>query len=80
MLADFFTKPLQGSLFRKFRSVLLGEEHTEFLSFVHPSSLSEERVGNKKVTCDAIEPDTDTDQTSTYPVTTTNAQCASNVK
>ena len=24
MLADFFTKPLQGSLFRKFRAVILG--------------------------------------------------------
>ena len=32
MLADFFTKPLQGSLFRKFRSVLLGLEHTSTLT------------------------------------------------
>jgi hypothetical protein len=31
MMADFFTKPLQGSLFRKFRSAILGvgEERTE---------------------------------------------------
>jgi hypothetical protein len=28
MLADFFTKPLQGALFQKFRSILLGYEHT----------------------------------------------------
>jgi hypothetical protein len=31
MLADFFTKPLQGSLFRKFRAVLLGQEHISTL-------------------------------------------------
>jgi hypothetical protein len=36
MLADFFTKPLQGSLFRKFQSVLLGHEPISFLS---PTSL-----------------------------------------
>jgi len=27
MLADFFTKPLQGALFRKFRDVVMGREH-----------------------------------------------------
>ena len=48
MLADFFTKPLQGSLFCKFRAVLLGEEQTDSLSFVPPASLLEERVENKK--------------------------------
>jgi KUP system potassium uptake protein len=45
MLADFFTKPLQGSLFRKFRAVLLGHCHVNTLT---KSSLppSEERVEN----------------------------------
>ena len=48
MLADFLTKPLQGSLFRKFRAVLLG--HAPITSLVPPSSQasSEERVGNKR--------------------------------
>ncbi|KAI2498512.1 Reverse transcriptase (RNA-dependent DNA polymerase) [Fragilaria crotonensis] len=32
MLADFFTKPLQGSLFTKFRDVLLGYEHITSLA------------------------------------------------
>jgi Reverse transcriptase (RNA-dependent DNA polymerase) len=32
MLADFFTKPLQGALFRKFRSILLGYTHIDTLS------------------------------------------------
>ena len=32
MLADFLTKPLQGSLFRKFCSVLLGDAHISSLS------------------------------------------------
>lgn len=31
MLADFFTKPLQGSLFRKFRDVILGHKHISSL-------------------------------------------------
>jgi hypothetical protein len=38
MLADFFTKPLQGSLFRKFRSVLLGVSHTTSLSIIPSTS------------------------------------------
>jgi len=44
MLADFFTKPLQGSLFRKFRDVIVGYTHFNTLrtTAVAPS---EERVG-----------------------------------
>jgi len=37
MIADVFTKPLQGNLFRKFRNFIMGIT----------SSLNEERVGNK---------------------------------
>jgi Reverse transcriptase (RNA-dependent DNA polymerase) len=37
MLADFFTKPLQGVLFRKFRDVILGYKH---ISSLHRSSPS----------------------------------------
>jgi hypothetical protein len=44
MLADFFTKPLQGSLFRKFREVIMGHKHIDSLK--HPKPIaSEERVG-----------------------------------
>jgi hypothetical protein len=43
MLADYFTKPLQGSLFRIFRSVLLGELPTSALS-APTASGNEERV------------------------------------
>lgn len=52
MLADFFTKPLQGALFRKFRGVILGHEHVNTLSrpLLPPS---EERVG--KVSLDVVE-------------------------
>jgi hypothetical protein len=32
MLADFFTKPLQGALFRRFRDVLLGYKHVDTLA------------------------------------------------
>jgi hypothetical protein len=46
MLADFFTKPLQGSLFRKFRAVVLGHEHIDSLkSNAGSPSPSQERVG-----------------------------------
>jgi hypothetical protein len=29
MLADIFTKPLQGNLFRKFREVIMGHKHID---------------------------------------------------
>jgi hypothetical protein len=50
MLADYFTKPLQGSLFRIFRSVLLGELPVSELSAQTPTSGNEERVdkGNRE--------------------------------
>jgi hypothetical protein len=44
MLADFFTKPLQGSLFRMYRSVLLGEVPHSALSVTSPTAGNEERV------------------------------------
>ena len=44
MLADFFTKPLQGSLFRKFRSVLLGTDHTATLYAIGSPEGNVERV------------------------------------
>ncbi len=45
MLADFFTKPLQGSLFRKFREVILGHKHIDSLKQSKPTP-SQERVGS----------------------------------
>jgi hypothetical protein len=45
MLADFYTKPLQGSLFKKFRSVILGYEPVSVLNYDASSSPAEERVG-----------------------------------
>jgi hypothetical protein len=48
MLADFFTKPLQGSLFRKLKAVIMGHMHVdsllEFLKEVPPAT-AQERVG-----------------------------------
>jgi hypothetical protein len=48
MAGDFLTKPLQGALFRKFRSALLGHTHMSSLS---PSATTstEERVENSVV-------------------------------
>ena len=45
----FFTKPLQGSLFERFRSVLMGHPHINTLSSLSLSP-AEERVGEKKKT------------------------------
>jgi hypothetical protein len=43
MLADFFTKPLQGALFRKFKAVILGHAHISTLK-KSPTAPPEERV------------------------------------
>ena len=43
MLADFFTKPLQGTLFEKFRDVIMGYKHISTLS-----TQFKERVGDSK--------------------------------
>ena len=42
MLADYFTKSLQGSLFNKFRSVIMGYNHISFLD--HDNEIIKERV------------------------------------
>jgi hypothetical protein len=44
MLADFFTKPLQGSLFRKLRAVIMGHKHIDTLKEI-PLATSQEQVG-----------------------------------
>jgi len=44
MLADFFTKPLSGNLFRKFRDVILGYKPVSSLRETTPHDV-EERVG-----------------------------------
>jgi hypothetical protein len=44
MLTDFFTKPLQGSLFRMYRSVQLGEVPHIALYVTSPTAGNEERV------------------------------------
>ena len=46
MLADFFTKPLQGNLFRKFREVIQGHKHISTLKSKPPLP-SQERVGER---------------------------------
>jgi hypothetical protein len=43
MLADFFTKPLQGTLFRQFRDALLGRSHVDTLATC-PMTPPKERV------------------------------------
>ena len=60
MIADFFTKPLQGELFRKLRAVIMGHVSLEtFMSEV--SVASKERVGDSK--CEVHEQPTEMSQT-----------------
>ena len=47
MLADFFTKPLQGKLFIKFKAVIMGHEHISTFEKPLPLDKSKERVENK---------------------------------
>jgi len=49
MIADFFTKPLQGALFRKLRDVVLGYKHIASLQN-DDGHIVEERVGNERKT------------------------------
>ena len=69
MLADFFTKPLQGHLFRRFRGVILGHCcHIDTLR-INPALPLEERVEeSRSSTCDADAPDTNAtvDNTGTH--------------
>ena len=47
MVADFFTKPLQGNLFKKFRDVIQGYKHMNTLrDFQDEETPSQERVRN----------------------------------
>ena len=45
MIADFFTKPLQGSLFHRLRDVVMGITHTDSLALPPVPPPLEERVG-----------------------------------
>lgn len=47
MLADFFTKPLQGNLFRRFKAVVLGHQHVDTLHDTIDQPL-EERVEDRR--------------------------------
>ena len=50
MIADFFTKPLQGSMFRLFRDVIMGYRPLEDIMLEIPMK---ERVGNRIVSQEA---------------------------
>ena len=46
MIVDFMSNPLQGSLFKRFRNVIMGWEHTS--TAFNVSSSNEERVENNR--------------------------------
>jgi hypothetical protein len=59
MLADFFTKPLQGALFRRFRDVILGYRHIDTLRRDLTVPI-EERVKEKRIDTHDTAPTKDT--------------------
>ena len=44
MLGDYFTKPLQGSLFHRYRKILMGYEHISSSLTKAPNIANKERV------------------------------------
>jgi len=57
MLADFFTKPLQGNMFRIFRDVILG--HKPITALNEAFAPTKERVENKLKSVISVEPNTE---------------------
>jgi len=56
MIADFFTKPLVGKLFIRFRDVVLGYKHISSLEeYRNEKSSSQERIGRNQSGCGSIE-------------------------
>jgi hypothetical protein len=45
MIADYFTKPLQGALFRKFRNLILGVKEEDFQQYKEEYSATLKRYG-----------------------------------
>jgi hypothetical protein len=54
MLADFFTKPLQGHLFRFFKAIVLGQRHIDTLSDPIAQPLEERVEDHQSVIHDTI--------------------------
>src|SRR6056300_698769 len=54
MLADFFTKPLQGNLFRKFGDVVMGYVPVESIAHKPEKVSQQERVGKGNIQGDFV--------------------------
>mmetsp|Transcript_101094 Transcript_101094/g.205123 ORF Transcript_101094/g.205123 Transcript_101094/m.205123 type:complete len:115 (+) Transcript_101094:236-580(+) len=52
MIADFFTKPLQGKLFRKFRDLILGIDEKDRVSYfwLHINALKDFGLSDDNIT------------------------------
>jgi hypothetical protein len=74
MLAFFFSKPLQGSLNRKFREVILGHKHIDSLKQSKPTP-SQERVG-RNILQEIMRNGADGQNTDVRPQTPTKATYA----
>ena len=60
MVADYFTKPLQGSKFRKFRNFIMNRDDASIDRTIHPSHESHHKNGmqecvGKKEKCDRVD-------------------------
>ena len=61
MLADFFTKPLQGNLFRRLREVVMGRQHIDTLKNI-TSAKSQERVEKDEIKDETMANEQSTDR------------------
>jgi hypothetical protein len=75
MIADFFTKLLQGNLFKKFREVIMGHKHINSLKENKPAP-SQERVEEDKENMRNGTDRRKTDVRVLAPVTSTYADAA----
>ena len=76
MLADYFTKPLQGSLFRRFREIIMGYESID--SIISITDSIKERVGNDNISENelVIENVTETDENVNTEITDGSKQAS----
>jgi hypothetical protein len=76
MIADFFTKPLQGHLFRKFRDVVMGVTHYTSLDTT-PASIQDRSVLESTILREETSTDDDVELKDQIPLLLTKERLVS---
>ena len=48
MLGDFYTKPIQGSLYQKFRNSILGISETDYVQYQHEYNEAKNKLNDTR--------------------------------